>query len=74
MNTISLELSKRLEPFLEEVDTYYNWYYHKDRGWYLVQRLDHLTTRGIKTLILEEAIDFLVSLDNSTLVMEMNIF
>lgn len=58
MKTLSLETSKRLEPFLENVETEYfystEWTLNKLLEW------DHRYLRN-KTLTLEEAIEFLPS-------------
>ena len=75
MKTISLELSKKLAPYLEWVETEYGyrtknhldmewnitWKYRTDivKNWYQFQALDIKNNMYTKTLTLEEAIEFL---------------
>jgi len=63
MKTISLELSKRLAPYLEWVETEwrYSSYAKKDKSWWCKPKLAKRSYwwNIIKTLILEEAIEFL---------------
>jgi len=56
MKTLNLELSKKLAPYLEEVETEYNWCF--DYNWkYYIANSNKI--EWIKTLTLEEAIEFL---------------
>ena len=56
MKTISLELSKKLAPYLDGVKTEYNWCF--DDSWeYFITNSNKI--EWIKTLTLEEAIEFL---------------
>jgi len=70
MKTINLELSKRLAPYLEDVDTEYSYYFYKDDNWKItnsIWKYKHsfvrtkifYITEEYKTLTLEEAIEFL---------------
>lgn len=61
MKTINPELSKRLAPYLEDAETEYFFYWNTDKEalpieWYETQES---VKKYIKTLTLEEAIDFL---------------
>jgi len=57
---ISLKLAKRLAPYLENVETE-NWYFNWDLNWLFKWRFvpEHDHWEIIKTLTLEEAIEFL---------------
>jgi len=58
---LNIELSKILNDkfLLNNINTKYNWYYHQNKWWYIVERINHLTLQGIKTLSLEEIIPFI---------------
>jgi len=58
MKTINLELSKRLAPYLENTDTE-NWYYKWVFNWGFPYRWQFIQKEYVKTLTLEESIEFL---------------
>ena len=64
MKTINLELSKRLAPYLENIDTEYLWHQKWNIStctWYKERLVRKHTQewRSFKTLTLEEVIEFL---------------